>query len=429
MLVAQTRVARHRSRQACKNEARRFRQRHRADPLSRTIDVVPQVPEQSQVPAAAGVLALAPRRAAPAVAAAMGAQGGPRWRAVADAVLGNAGDRVVVRQGDTLWKLVSQRLQVLGRDASVAAVRQGVKDVAAVNGIADPGRIFVADTLDFSALRRGAASPAAAGAAMPAAPAAAPVAPRFARAAAPAPAPASTAPAPARSSTAPEAGALLEATLARAVRKGYVPAADVDRVRERIQRIAAAQGFTGDDLAQVALMESDGFNPRASNGRCFGILQFCEGEGRGADSVGMRGRAAEITSRSVWEQLGFVERYLADVGGASTAPKALDDLYLAVLMPAARAQTSAQAALEIPGRQARLLHEGGDRARPITRDSLMAGLRLNAQQLLAADGPSRPAAAASGNPAVAQRQGLAAVALYEGVVGAGLLALAGEQAR
>lgn len=393
---------------------------------------MPLAPEPFQVNAAAGALASA-SRSAPA-AAATAAQGGPRWRAVAGAVLGEAGDRVAVRQGDTLWKLVSQRLQALGRDASVAAVRQGVRDVAAVNGIADPSRIFVDDTLDLSALRRGAAAPAVAGAVMPVARAAAPVAERAASAAAPGVLAAPAFPAAQAAPTAPartaDAGALLEATLARAVRKGYLPAADVGRVRERIHRIATAQGFAPDDLAQVALMESDGFNPRASNGRCFGILQFCEGEGRGADSVGMRGRAAEITSRSVWEQLDYVERYLADVGGgASAAPKSLDDLYLAVLMPAARAQTSAQAALEIPGRQARLLHEGGDRARPITRDSLVTGLRLNAQQLLAADMPPRPSAAAGGNPAAAQRQGLAAVALYEGVATARLLALADERKR
>ncbi len=389
---------------------------------------MPQVPERSPLTAAAGAPAPAPRRAALA-AAATDAQGGPRWRVVSGAVLGEAGDRVVVRQGDTLWKLVSQRLQALGRDASVTAVRQGVRDVAARNGIADPARIFVADALDFSVLRGAASAPSAAAAATPAVPSAAPVVPRIAPAAAPAAAPATSATSATGSAPGTGTGALLEATLARAVRKGYVPAADVDRVRERIQGIAAAQGFSVDDLAQVALMESDGFNPRASNGRCFGILQFCEGEGRGADSVGMRGRAAEITSRSVWEQLGFVERYLADVGAASASPKALDDLYLAVLMPAARAQTSPQAALEIPGRQARLLHEGADRARPITRASLVAGLRQHAQQVLAADLPSRPAAAAGGNAAAVQRQGLAAVALYEGVVSAGLLALAGERAR
>ena len=250
-----------------------------------------------------------------------------------------------------------------------------VKQVATANGLKDPDRIFVGDRIDLSMVVARAESDGASERTMT-----------------------RTVIRPVAESTAPRpAHSLLDRTLSRAVEKGFLDPDNLAMARTRVLDLAKTYGFQPDDFARVVLLESDGFNPRASNGRCFGILQFCEGEGRGADSVGMRGRAAEITSRSVWEQLDYVERYLADVGGgASAAPKSLDDLYLAVLMPAARAQTSAQAALEIPGRQARLLHEGGDRARPITRDSLVTGLRLNAQQLLAADMPPRPSAAASG---------------------------------
>jgi hypothetical protein len=320
-----------------------------------------------------------------------------RWLDVARTTIGGSRDRIRVNPGDTLWKLVSERLQSLGHDTSASAVRQGIGLVAQANGIADPDRIFASNVLDLSALRR---RPAAAASALPTA-----LRPPAAR---------EQTPTPQDEAAAPTEGAsLLDATLARAVRKGFLPANDFERVRDRIHGMAQAHGFAPDDLAEVALMESDGFNPRASNGRCFGILQFCEGEGRGADSVGMRGRASEIASRSVWDQLGLVERYLTDVGvGAKAAPTTLDDLYLAVLMPAARAESDPRAPLDIPGRQARALHPEGDRSRPITRLSIVEGLRAHAQQALAQDGPQRQLAAEGGNRAAAGRQILAAMAAY-----------------
>lgn len=373
------------------------------------------------------VAANPPRHPAPALEQRVAPRAaGARWGEVMRAVADQATDRVRVQPGDTLWKLVSQRLGAAGLEASAAAVRQGIGLVAEANCLGDPDRIVAGQTLDLSALSR--AVPEAAPRAVALASAFA--APEPGPAAAEAVAAAVFTPVPTAAVAAAGPGALLEATLARAVRKGYVPAQDVGRVRERIHRLAAAYRFEPDDLARVALMESDGFDPRASNGRCFGILQFCEGAGRGADSVGMRGRAAEITNRSVWEQLDLVERYLADVGfGSGTAPAALDDLYLAVLMPAARAQTDPQAALGIPGRQARLLHEGADPARPITRASIVAGLALHARQALEAEASARPVAAAGGNTPTAQRQGLAAIAMYGGVALAGQLVPAAPAAR
>ncbi|MFM1856191.1 MAG: hypothetical protein RLZ83_1500 [Pseudomonadota bacterium] len=348
-----------------------------------------------------------PGRAALRAAPAQAGVGPARaWQEVTKALdlARGAGDRVRVQRGDTLWGLVGQRLATQGQAASAAAIQQAVTVVAAANGIADPDRIYAADVVDLSVLDRQAA-----------------LAIRV-RSAAPAP----SAPGlPARpvaqtGDLGAGANALLDATLDRAVRKGYLPAEHRIQVRDRVVEMASRLGFAPDDLARVALVESDGFDPSASNGRCFGVIQFCEGAGRGADSVGYAGRAAEIASQPVLAQLDLVERYLGDVGvGAQGRRVALDDLYLAVLMPAARAQTDPNAALGIPGRQARVLHEGMDRDRPITRRSIVAGLNLQAQRALGRTDEPVSTAAAAGHEAASQRQALAAVAAYRQVASAG----------
>ena len=71
-------------------------------------------------------------------------------------------------------------------------------------------------------------------------------------------------------------------TLERAAVKGYIPTEEVAAVKEKIQLMADSFKFSPDDFAKVVLMESDGFNPKASNGRCHGIIQFCDGDDRGA---------------------------------------------------------------------------------------------------------------------------------------------------
>lgn len=316
------------------------------------------------------------------------------------------GERVLVRKGDTLWSLVDARLQAGGQERSAAAIQRGVRAVAAANGIADPDRIYVSDQLDLSVLRH-ATRHAAPASVWPDVPSDA--------ASGPGGAPASAG-AGAGGRVPDETHPLLTSTLDRAVRMGYLPEDQRQQVRDRVVQIASRLGFAPDDLARVALLESDGFNPRASNGRCFGVIQFCEGAGRGADSVGYRGRAADITQLSVLAQLELVERYLADVGvGSSGGPVTLDDLYLAVLMPSARTRGDPQAALDIPGPQARVLHEGMDRRRPITRRSLVAGLHLQAQRVLGGPGAAMSEAASAGQAAATQRQGLAAVGLYRQV--------------
>jgi hypothetical protein len=320
------------------------------------------------------------------------------------------GDRVHVQRGDTLWGLVAARLRVSGQGHSPAAIQQAVRAVAAANGIADPDRIFAADVVDLSVLGRG-ATPAARSAASP----------PPGRVSAGMVVPGAVAIAVAQPPAVTGAHALLESTLDRAVRKGYLPAEHRIQVRDRVVQMASRLGFAPDDLARVALVESDGFDPGASNGRCFGVIQFCEGTGRGADSVGYGGRAAEIARRSVLEQLDLVERYLEDVGvGAPGRRVGLDELYLAVLMPSARARTDPTAALDIPGRQARVLHEGMDRDRPITRRSIVAGLNLQAQRLLGRADEARPdpAVASAGDGAANVRQALAAVSAYRQVAAA-----------
>ena len=205
---------------------------------------------------------------------------------------------------------------------------------------------------------------------------------------------------------------VLNQTLDRAVAKGYIAPRDKPLVEQRIVAMGKRHGFSPDDFARVALMESDGLNPKATNGRCHGIIQFCEGVARGADSVGLRGRAHEIAQMSVPQQLKLVDRYLDDVRvgrppSASTDPRpphrvALDDLYLAVLTPSARREKRTDVPLNIAGEQARALYVDSDREKSITRESLTQGLQRHASRVL------NQHQAQSGKAVVNERQQLAA---------------------
>ena len=180
------------------------------------------------------------------------------------------------------------------------------------------------------------------------------------------------------SATAP----VLEKTLARAVSKGYLPAQDQQAVREKILQLASRHGFSPDDFARTTLMESDGLNPRASNGSCHGIIQFCSGGNRGAASAGYAKNPKEILSLSVLQQLDLVDRYFADTRLKDFGPASLDNLYLTVLTPNARNETRPNAPLNIAGRQAAYLYEGRDPSGVITRNSIVNGLKLNARDRL-----------------------------------------------
>jgi hypothetical protein len=128
----------------------------------------------------------------------------------------------------------------------------------------------------------------------------------------------------------------------------------------------------------MTLMESDGMNPRASNQRCHGIIQFCDGPARGAASAGYAANPRAILDLSVHKQLSLVDKYFDDVGLKTQGPAGLEDLYLSVLNPASRAENKLNAPLNIPGPQARSLHVGSDSAAPITRHSIRQGLLQNA---------------------------------------------------
>ena len=147
----------------------------------------------------------------------------------------------------------------------------------------------------------------------------------------------------------------MEKTLERAAVKGYIPTEEVAAVKEKIQLMADSFKFSPDDFAKVVLMESDGFNPKASNGRCHGIIQFCDGDDRGAASIGLSHQPEKILELGVVDQLDLVAQYFEDTELKSYGPASIDDLYLTILSPAARNVTDVNDPLPIAGRQARVL--------------------------------------------------------------------------
>jgi hypothetical protein len=86
----------------------------------------------------------------------------------------------------------------------------------------------------------------------------------------------------------------------------------------------------------------------------------------------------------VLDQLELVDKYFKDVGLVTGGQRKvqLDDLYLSVLTPAARAYREPNQSLPIPGVQAAALHIDGQRHRPITRTSIVSGLIQNSQNRL-----------------------------------------------
>ncbi len=297
----------------------------------------------------------------------------------------NTAATVTVRRGDTLVGLVkshykSQGVNVDERQAFRMALR-----LAKGNGISDAARIKPGQSVRMDALPPAAELSESETLASPSVgtPSGAPAAVASVSAGARGPAAPSAAQVLANRQA---ADPVFERTLSRAVERGFIPAADVDQVREKVGRMAREHGFDPDDFARVVLMESDGMNPSASNGRCHGIIQFCGGAGRGAASVGFANNAQEIAKMSVVQQLDLVDRYFQDVGMPRSGARmmGLDDLYLSVLTPAARTLRASDAPLPIQGSQARVLYEGGQRDAPITRRSITQGLLRYAQDRLPA---------------------------------------------
>ena len=183
---------------------------------------------------------------------------------------------------------------------------------------------------------------------------------------------------------------VLSQTLDRAVARGFIPKVEKQDVYNKVLQVANKHKFSPDDFARLTLMESDGMNPQASNTRCHGIIQFCDGPDRGAASAGFGANPKAILGHSVLQQLDMVGKYFDDTGLKNFGPVGLDDLYLTVLTPAARNETRPNAALNIPGQQAAYLHVNRDMRAPITRNSILAGLHQNANERLGTEVAQRP---------------------------------------
>ncbi|MEY4363199.1 MAG: hypothetical protein RLZZ24_551 [Pseudomonadota bacterium] len=179
---------------------------------------------------------------------------------------------------------------------------------------------------------------------------------------------------------------VLDKTLDRAVEKGFISNEERASVYNKIVQLSVKHRFSPDDFARLTLMESDGMNPKATNSRCHGIIQFCDGPDRGAATAGFASNPKAILGHSVLQQLDMVDKYFEETGLRNYGPAGLDDLYLTVLTPAARNETRPNAALNIPGPQAAYLHVNRDTTAPITRNSILAGLHFNANERLRSAG-------------------------------------------
>jgi len=295
----------------------------------------------------------------------------------------SAAFRLEVQSGDTLIGLVKAHYRQQGLPIQEAQAYRLAHQVAADNGIRNPDRIDPGQALDFGRLNLPPLARATQAPGMAFTSAEQALAQRQWPNASPAP----DAPAPegmptsgprGLSAQTPDKGhPVLEQTLARAVDKGFIQAGDLPAVRTRILQLAERYRFLPDDFARLSLMESDGMNPKASNGRCHGVIQFCDGPGRGAASVGFRDKPQAIRNVPLLQQLDLVDRYFSQVGLQPDKGQdrlSLDELYLSILTPAARSEKRRDVALDIPGPQASALHVERNRQKPITRDSLIAGL-------------------------------------------------------
>ena len=175
---------------------------------------------------------------------------------------------------------------------------------------------------------------------------------------------------------------VLSQTLDRAVTRGFIPKVEKQDVYNKVLQVANKHNFAPDDFARLTLMESDGMNPQATNARCHGIIQFCDGPDRGAAEVGFGKAPKSILGLSVYQQLHLVDTYFDKVGLKKEGPVPLDELYLAVLQPAARGEKRPEEPLGIPGKQAKYLYEGRDPQAPMTRSSISQGLVQNAADRL-----------------------------------------------
>ncbi len=293
-----------------------------------------------------------------------------------------------VRPGDNMFSIARRVLEGQGADASDQATTRVATQLALGNRLVNPDMIFPGQIINLGALGNGdrVASHV-----------------RVDTLASPAPPVANKAVATLQIQSAPKtlANPIMEKMLDRAVSLQYIGASERDAVRSKMISISSEYQSKADDLATVMLMESDGMNPKANNGHCYGVIQFCDGPNRGAASVGYASNPKDILKLGVMDQLDLVNKYFDETGLKKMAPATLEDLYLTVLRPASRAERDPRANLQIPGNQAAVLYPGNDRNLPITRQSLLAGLQQNARGKLALDGsrvvpPMRVASPAGG---------------------------------
>ena len=346
----------------------------------------------------------APAVAAPAAASSAPTPGG-------EAATGFSSVLATVKRGDTLIGMVRSQFKSQGLSVSDGQAWRLAQQVAADSRIGNANRIEPGQQLDMSAVQQTASARLAARASLMASvmPPAQNAANTVSGAASTAVSSAASAPAgsegsPAASSVvAPTPGMfaaggphpILEKTMQRAVERGQLRGDQVGAVRERIFSMAAHYGFEPDDFARLTIMESGGMNPLASNGRCHGIIQFCDGPARGAAAVGYAANPRAILKLDLLQQLDLVDKYFEHTGLDRVGPKvSLDDLYLTVLSPAARSESRRNAALPIPGPQAAYLHVGQNTRAPITRNSIVAGLHQFTNQLLGMGDPQQPLAQA-----------------------------------
>jgi hypothetical protein len=300
---------------------------------------------------------------------------------------------VQAQEGDTLIGLVKAHYRQNQQPITEQQAMRLAHQVAARNQIDNPDLILTGQKIDFSNLQMPALARSES-------PGPLDLSPRIARSvaqlASPSPltanALASRPAAWASHSASTGQHPVLDKTLERAVAKGFVPAAEVSAVKDRILALADRYNFQPDDFARLSLMESGGMNPQASNGNCHGIIQFCNGPNRGAAAVGFKDNPRDILGMGLLQQLDLVDRYFSQAGlRVKGPPIGLDDLYLTVLTPAARQETRPDAPLPIAGPQARYLHVGQDTRGPITRNSILAGLNNLTNALL----PQAPRATAA----------------------------------
>lgn len=308
--------------------------------------------------------------------------------------------QITVKPGDTLSNLVKNFMGERGVQISQNEALRMAQDVAKASGIQNPDRIFPGQRLNVASLQ------------------AAVNLQTLATQSAVNNSPSLNLDELATSATLPvqlftkvdaQANPVLQKTLDRAVDKGFIPAHERQAVHDRILQLASEYKFAPDDFARITLMESDGMNPKASNNRCHGIIQFCDGPDRGAASVGFGANPKAILKQSVLQQLDMVAKYFDDTGLKNFGPAGLDDLYLTVLTPAARQETRQNVSLNIAGTQAPYLYVNKDTRSGITRQSLLQGLHQLANERLGLD--NKPMAQAN-TPQAPTRAQLMRVSAY-----------------